>query len=123
LHLFLKKQNSGSIVSIASTLGFIAIPNASPYSASKAAVIQLTQNLALALGSFNIRVNSPSIHKQIGTMGLTEEQLKNICISTFCIKRLVQAQEIANLVVFLASDLCQFMTGANLVIDGGSSII
>jgi len=56
-------------------------------------------------------------------MGLTEEQLKNICISTSCIKRLVQAQEIANLVVFLASDLCQFMAGANLVIDGGSSII
>jgi NAD(P)-dependent dehydrogenase (short-subunit alcohol dehydrogenase family) len=83
------------------------------------------------LGSFNIRVNSispslvnvPSIHEHAGKLGLTEEQLKNICISTSCIKRLVQAQEIANLIDFLASNLCQCMTGANLVVDGGDSII
>jgi NAD(P)-dependent dehydrogenase (short-subunit alcohol dehydrogenase family) len=38
-----------------------------------------------------------------------------------CLKRVGQAQEIANIIVFLASDLCPFMTGANLVIDGGST--
>jgi enoyl-[acyl-carrier-protein] reductase (NADH) len=45
-------------------------------------------------------------------MGLTEEQLRDFCTSNSCIKRLDEAQEIANLVVCLASDLCQFMTGA-----------
>jgi meso-butanediol dehydrogenase/(S,S)-butanediol dehydrogenase/diacetyl reductase len=126
-----KKQNSGSIVNITSTMGVIAIPNSCPYSASKAAVIQLTRNLALDLGAFNIRVNSispslinvSSIDEHAKKMGLTGEQLKTVCMSMTCLKRNGEPEEIANLVVFLASDLCQFMTGANLVVDGGGSII
>jgi meso-butanediol dehydrogenase/(S,S)-butanediol dehydrogenase/diacetyl reductase len=97
----------------------------------KGAVIQLTRNLALDLGSFNIRVNSvspslmnvPSVDEHAQKMGLTGELLKNICISNSCLKQLGEIQDIANLMVFLASDLCQFMTGANIIVDGGGSII
>jgi NAD(P)-dependent dehydrogenase (short-subunit alcohol dehydrogenase family) len=127
----LKKQKSGSIINIASTLGLTAIPNTIIYSSSKGAIIQMTRNLALDLGSFNIRVNSISPGRidtllredQTKMMGLTQEQLNNICTEASCLKRIGQAQEIANAIIFLASDLCPFMTGANLVIDGGSSII
>ncbi|CAF1496589.1 unnamed protein product, partial [Rotaria sordida] len=55
-----KKQNSGSIVNMGSISGLIASPNWIPYSATKGAIIQLTRNLVLDLGSFNIRVNSVS---------------------------------------------------------------
>lgn len=127
---YLKKQNNGVIINFASTLGLIALPNSGPYSASKAAVLQLTRNLAVDLGSFNIRVNSispslinlPSLGEHAQRLGLTAEVLKDVCVSISCIKRLVEPSEIANLVVFLASDLCPFMTGANLVVDGGHSI-
>ncbi len=124
----LKKQKSGSIVNMASTLGLTALPNTIIYSSSKSAIIQLTRNLALDLGSFNIRVNSisagriesPLRDEQAKLLGLAAI-LDNIHIETSCLKRVGQAQEIANTIVFLASDLCPFMTGANLVIDGGST--
>ncbi|CAF1172124.1 unnamed protein product [Rotaria sp. Silwood1] len=127
----LKKQHSGSIVNISSTLGLIAIPNAVPYSATKGAIIQLTRNLALDLGSFNIRVNtispgsidSPGRDEFAQMNNVTKEQMNDLCIQGSCLKRIGQAQDIANLIVFIISDLCQFMTGANLVVDGGNFII
>jgi NAD(P)-dependent dehydrogenase (short-subunit alcohol dehydrogenase family) len=103
----------------------------SPYSASKAAILQLTRNLALDLRSFNVRVNSispslvnvPPLHAHASKIGLTGEVLKDACVSASCIKQLAEPEEIANLLaVFLASDLCPFMTGANLVLDGSSII-
>ncbi|CAF0790923.1 unnamed protein product [Rotaria sordida] len=126
-----KKQNSGSIVNIASTLGLIAIPNAVPYSATKGAIIQLTRNLALDLGSFNIRVNcispgsidSPGRDEFAKMNNMTIEQMNDMCIQGSCLKRIGQAEDIANLIVFMISDLCQFMTGTNLVVDGGNFII
>ena len=56
----MKKQNYGSIVNTVSTLGLLDIPDTAPYSATKGAILQSTRNLALDLGSFNIRVNSVS---------------------------------------------------------------
>lgn len=131
ISLWFKKQNRGVIINFASTLGLIAIPNAAPYSASKAAVLQLTRNLAADLGGFNIRVNSispslvnlPSIGEHAQRLGLTAQVLTDFSVTGSCIKRLLEASEIANLVVFLASDLCPFMTGTNLVVDGGHSIV
>jgi NAD(P)-dependent dehydrogenase (short-subunit alcohol dehydrogenase family) len=58
--LVMKKQHSGSIVNMSSVSGLVASPDWIPYSATKGAIIQLTRNLALDLGSFNIRVNSVS---------------------------------------------------------------
>jgi gluconate 5-dehydrogenase len=127
----MKKQKYGSIVNIASTLGLLAIPDAAPYSATKGAILQLTRNLALDLGSFNIRVNSvspgsidsPGRNELAKKNNMTVEQMNEMCMEGSCLKRIGQAQDIANLIVFVISDLCPFMTGANLVADGGNLII
>ncbi|CAF1139759.1 unnamed protein product [Adineta steineri] len=122
----MKKQNSGSIVNISSTLGLIAIPDSTPYSATKGAIIQLTRNLALDLGSFNIRVNtispgsidSPGRTQLAKDSNMTIEEMNEKCMEGSCLKRIGQAQDIANLIIFVISDLCPFMTSANLVVDG-----
>lgn len=125
-----KKQNYGSIVNMASISGLVASPDWIPYSATKSAIIQLTRNLALDLGSFNIRVNSvspsginASTTYAIGeSIGMNKNQLDEV-IKGKCLQKVCPPEEVANLFIFLASDLCTFMTGANLVIDGGSTIV
>lgn len=127
----MKKQRYGSIVNISSTLAFLAIPDAVPYSVTKSAISQMTRNLALDLGSFNIRVNtispgsidSPGRTQLAKQNNLTVEQMNEMCMETSCLKRIGQPEDIANLVVFLVSDLCPFMTGADLVVDAGNAII
>ncbi|CAF1172196.1 unnamed protein product [Rotaria sp. Silwood1] len=126
----LKKQNSGSIINFASAAGLVAHSSFLPYSTSKAAIIQMTRNLALDLGSFNIRVNSispgaiesPTIYRTAAETGVTKEQFDEQHAGK-CIKRLGHVQEVANMTVFLSSDLCSFMTGTNIVIDGGYTIV
>ena len=127
----LKKQGSGSIVNIASIGGMVALSPSLLYSTSKGAVIQMTRNLALDLGSFNIRVNSvsprfidsPTIDRIAKDVGANKAQMEDKAIKNSCLHRMGQAQEIANMMVFLASDLCPFITGANLVVDGGYTTI
>jgi dihydroanticapsin dehydrogenase len=126
----LKKQNSGSIINISSAGGVVAHSNFLPYSTSKGAIIQMTRNLALDLGSFNIRVNSispgaidsPTIYRTAAESGVTKEQF-DADHAGKCLHRLGQPQEIANLIVFLVSDLCTFITGTNIIIDGGYTIV
>ncbi len=126
----MKKQNFGSIINIASVGGVVAHSNFLPYSTSKGAIIQMTRNLALDLGSFNIRVNSispgaidsPQIYRTAEEGGVTKEQFDTEHGGK-CIHRLGQPQEIANMVVFLASDLCTFITGSNIIIDGGYTTV
>jgi len=126
----MKKQNSGSIINMASVVGSVAISNTVIYSSTKSAIIQLTRELALGLGSFNIRVNSispgriesPLGDEQANMLGLARI-FDDVFIEASCLKRVGQAEEVANTVVFLASDLCPFMTGADLVIDGGTMIM
>ncbi|UJR34223.1 hypothetical protein I4U23_021629 [Adineta vaga] len=126
----LKKQRNGSIVNMASISGSMASSNWIPYSTTKSAILQLTRNLALDLGSFNIRVNSVSPSGvntprtfEIGESRGIDRNILEEAIKGKCLQRTCQPEEIANLFVFLASDLCPFMTGANLPIDGGSSIV
>jgi dihydroanticapsin dehydrogenase len=126
----LKKQKNGSIINISSAAGIVAHPQFLPYSTSKAAIIQMTRNLALDLGPFNIRVNSispgaidsPTLYQTAAKEGLTKEEFDKEHAGK-CLKRLGQPQEIANMVVFLASDLCTFITGTNIVIDGGYTTV
>lgn len=123
-------QGAGNIINIASISGVVALPNSLPYGPLKAAVLQLTRSLALDLGSFNIRVNSvtpgsidsPAFHSLPEKFGI-DPTVFNQQFFGKCLKRLGNADEIANTTVFLASDLCQFMTGTNLIVDGGYTIV
>lgn len=126
----LKMQNSGSIINLASAAGLVAHSQFLPYSTTKGSIIQMTRNLALDLGSFHIRVNSispgaiesPTLYRTAAETGVTKEQFDEEHGGK-CIKRLGHPQEIANMSVFLASDLCPFITGTNIVIDGGYTIV
>tara|TARA_B110000116_G_C16632196_1_gene488855 strand:+ start:79 stop:837 length:759 start_codon:yes stop_codon:yes gene_type:complete len=127
---YLKKQKDSNIVNVGSVSSFIAQENFLPYSASKAAVRQLSKCLALDLGKYNIRVNciSPGpiftneIKKQIRNSNNTKKYFTKIMLDKTVLKRIGKPEDVADAIFFLASDNASFITGVNLVIDGGSTI-
>ena len=116
------KQKKGKIINIASVVGLHANPIMSDYSASKAGVISLTRGFAKELGP-EIRVNciAPGLIQTRLSAGLVDNKEKVAeFIKRYPLKRLGQPNDIAPAVVFLASDASSFMTGAVIVIDGGT---
>lgn len=122
----LEKRGGGSVINISSILGKVGFPGAAPYCASKGGVSLLTKSAALEWAPLNIRVNS--VHPGFVETPLVAEALLNNedgaavheqLIAAHPLGRLGQAAEIANAVAFLASDGSSFMTGSELVIDGG----
>jgi NAD(P)-dependent dehydrogenase (short-subunit alcohol dehydrogenase family) len=128
---YMKKQRSGSIIQMSSMSGCIAQPEFVPYSTSKAACLQMTRNLALDLGPFNVRCNAICPGSILTQASRNHARHLNITMDEFiageaakqCIKRLGLPQEVANLTVFLASDLCHFATGGSYFVDGGYTTI
>jgi NAD(P)-dependent dehydrogenase (short-subunit alcohol dehydrogenase family) len=117
------ERGGGSVVHISSQLGFVAIPDYSPYCTSKGAVIHMTRALAFELADRNIRVNSvapgptdtPGVSK-----GFQENpQLLENLLANVPMHRLGRPEEIADTCLFLASDAASYITGHNLVVDGG----
>ena len=117
------QRGGGSVIHISSQLGFVAVPNYSSYCTSKGAVINMTRALALELAEKNIRVNSvapgptdtPGLRKGIEkNPEILEKRLADVPIH-----RLGRPEEIANVCLFLASDASSYITGHNLVADGG----
>jgi NAD(P)-dependent dehydrogenase (short-subunit alcohol dehydrogenase family) len=121
----MRLQEGGSIINASSVAGLKGVPNHALYGASKGAVRIMTKDVAMEVAHEQIRVNS--IHPGViqTSMGdevasgtnLTSEQLASLTP----IKRLGTPEDIAHLVVFLASDESTFITGTEMVIDGGSS--
>ncbi len=113
-------QGSGSIVNCASILGNVGQAQTAAYSAAKGGVKNLTKTLALEYAAKGIRVNSVS-PGYIDTPLLADapEELKQVLVSRHPIGRLGRPEEIASAVVFLASDQASFITGADLLVDGG----
>jgi NAD(P)-dependent dehydrogenase (short-subunit alcohol dehydrogenase family) len=125
----LAEDGGGAIVSAASIGGLICYPMGSAYGPSKAGVVQLTRVMAIELAPQNIRVNcyapgnvdTPMVQKYYES-GPPEEQemIKAQVVGTHLFKRLGRPEEVANLVVFLASDDSSMMTGSCVVIDLGT---
>ena len=113
-------QGHGRIVNIASIAGKEGNPNASAYSASKAAVISLTKSLGKELSATGIRVNciTPAAVKT-GIFDQMTQQHIDFMLSKIPMNRFGTVQEMANLVAWLASDECSFSTGAVFDISGG----
>jgi NAD(P)-dependent dehydrogenase (short-subunit alcohol dehydrogenase family) len=117
----------GSIVIIASQLGQVVVPRRPAYVTSKAALIQLARSLALDHAKDRIRVNTLSpgaietgrLVVRYGDM----EAARKALVPQHPIGRLGQPDEIANGALFLASDESSFMTGADLVMDGGYTCV
>lgn len=126
--IFLTKQvlrpmlllDRGRIISISSVVGLSGYRGLSVYGAAKAAIDGFTRGLAREVGPRNITVNSvaPGYLRTDMTHGLDEEQLQQIVRRT-PVGRLGEVQDVAAVVLFLASEQAGFVTGQTLVVDGG----
>ena len=130
---FIKKK-TGNIVTTASTFGLLASPEYPGYCATKAAIINLTREMALDYGPLGIRINcvcpgaieTPRFRgfpprATLGE-GMTEEQRKTMGGTNKALLRMGRPEEIAYGVLFLVSDEASFVTGHALVVDGGQTI-
>ncbi len=127
----MKEQKAGSIINTSSVDGLRGSPNLSPYSTSKHAVVGLTKTAALENSEFNIRVNSVHPAPVTGNMmqtvekGLSESQqneqteVKEALTDSVPLGRYAEPEDIANVVLFLASDDSKFTTGSQYRVDGG----
>lgn len=113
-------QGQGSIVNCASILGVFGQSQTAAYSSAKGGVVNLTRALAIESAAKGIRVNtvSPGYIDTPLISALPKEMLEQL-IGLHPIGRLGKADEVANAVVFLLSDEASFITGANLLVDGG----
>jgi NAD(P)-dependent dehydrogenase (short-subunit alcohol dehydrogenase family) len=126
--LEMRKQGGGSIVNICSVHRMISEPNSGAYAASKGAVAQLTRNLAIEFAAHNIVVNSVSpgfIRTPMSMVDGVDETSTPRFMSYYMnsgripLRRAGLPEEIAAAVLFLASRECGYLTGADLVVDGG----
>ncbi|MBO8155327.1 MAG: glucose 1-dehydrogenase [Bacillaceae bacterium] len=116
----LKQDKGGSIVNNASILGHVGQEGITSYTAAKGGVVNLTRSLGVTYAKNGIRVNAVC-PGYIDTPLLDEapDELKQQLASLHPIGRLGTAEEVAKAVLFLASDDASFITGANLLVDGG----
>ncbi|HEY7858303.1 MAG TPA: SDR family NAD(P)-dependent oxidoreductase [Candidatus Nanopelagicales bacterium] len=116
--------SGGSIINVASVAGLRGAPLMSHYGAAKAAVLSLTQSLALELAYQGVRVNAlvPGwIETDLTDFLRSTDEIEKGLLSRVPMGRWGTAQEIAEPAVFLASDAARFVTGQALVVDGGLS--
>lgn len=115
------KNGGGAIVNMASILGKVGFPMSSAYVTAKHGVVGLTENAALEYATQGIRVNAVGpgfIKTPLLDKNLTDEQLTGIA-AMHPMQRLGTAQEVAELVLWLASDKASFVTGSYYNVDGG----
>lgn len=116
----------GSVINVASVAGTAGAPLMSHYAAAKAAVISLTQSVALETASAGVRVNAlvPGwIDTDLTAFLRGDEQVERGVLERVPMQRWGTAEEIADAALFLACDASSFMTGQSLVVDGGLSVM
>jgi meso-butanediol dehydrogenase/(S,S)-butanediol dehydrogenase/diacetyl reductase len=121
----MREQGGGAIVNTASISGLLADQGIVAYNAVKAAVINLTRVAAVEYGRYGIRSNcvcpgvidTPLIASALGVPNVREKMAKRIPL-----RRLGRPEDVANVVLFLASDLAAFVNGAAYVVDGGQTV-
>ncbi|TQS47060.1 glucose 1-dehydrogenase [Cryptosporangium phraense] len=121
----LMREGGGSIVNVSSIEGLGGMPLLIAYASSKFAIRGMTKVAAMELGSFGIRVNSvhpgavdtPMVSNALGGMPVPTEPIgKKVALG-----RVASADDIANMVLFLASDESSYCTGSEFVVDGGAT--
>ena len=132
---YMIKNGGGSIINISSVGGLRCAPGAPAYDTSKAGLIMLSQQAALEYGPKHIRCNvlcpgatrtamlEEAVSDMATGMGTDLQTMLNRFSSPLPLKRIAEPEEIAKVCSFLASQDSSFMTGAVLVVDGGSCIV
>jgi len=120
-------QRQGTIVNIASVAGLIGAPKGAAYTASKHAVVGLTKSAAVEYAKFGIRVNAvcPAYTDTAMVQQAIDENpwMREIMTRAIPMRRLGKPTEIAEAVLWLCSDATSFVTGHQLVLDGGLTAI
>ena len=128
----MKAQSSGSIINMSSMAGVYGYGMRTPYAAAKWAVIGLTKSLAIELGSYDVRCNAicpgsvagarmdSVIDAEATHRGVPRAQVEAEYVSGQSIKRFVQAQEIADMCLFLASPASRMVSGQAIGVDGNT---
>lgn len=117
----------GAIVNLGSMSSFIAQPNFVCYSATKAAIIQMTRNMAMDLAPFGIRVNAvcpgtiitQATENHRNQVGISLDEFKAMEGPKHLLNRVGHPREVACAILFMASDEASFITGTHLMVDGG----
>jgi NAD(P)-dependent dehydrogenase (short-subunit alcohol dehydrogenase family) len=114
------RQGSGSLVNCASILGVFGQSMTAAYSAAKGGVVNMTRTLALESAAKGVRVNAVAPgYIDTPLLSLLDDATRQALIQMHPIGRLGRAEEVANATLFLLSDEASFVTGSNLVVDGG----
>lgn len=129
----MKRRGKGSIVNISSMAGLTATPNSTSYGSSKAGVMQLAKTIAIHGSRDGHQVRCNSIHpgsirtqmmanilRDFGQVaGMSAEELEERIVSAIPLGRLGEPEDVANLILFLASDESSYITGSEFRIDAG----
>jgi len=127
-----KSTRNPSVINAGSTASFVGYPFGLAYGVSKGGIALLTKNLAVALAPYGIRSNSycpastqtemvASVSAKIGSLQLAPEATSQLAqLGAHLVRRIGDANDVAELVCFLASDRASFINGALMLIDGGT---
>ncbi len=117
----MKRQNFGRIINIASIFGVVSKIKRTAYTTTKCGLIGFTKAVALDLAPYNILVNAVSpgfVDTELTRRILDDNEIEKL-IDTIPQNRLADASEIAKIVIFLSSDHNTYITGQNIIVDGG----
>ena len=120
----IKKSKFGRIINVSSIFGSISKEKRSAYSATKSGIIGLTRGASLDLAKYKVLVNAVSpgfVDTQLTKRILNKDQIESIK-TQIPLKRLASPEEIVNLILFLCSESNSYITGQNILIDGGFTI-
>ncbi|MCL6604453.1 MAG: SDR family oxidoreductase [Paenibacillus sp.] len=120
------RNKRGSIIMIASQHGVVGNENRAPYCASKAGLIHLTRALAVEWAKYGIRVNAISptfVITEANEQVINDHQFQRVNLPRIPLRKFAVPEDIAKSVLFLATDSASMITGHNLVVDGGWTII